>query len=132
MSDINRVCRRYLAWSLYLIFQISLLAYMAELLEIVADIVVPMAVGAVFSLVVEVADVTVWRKVAQNSPSNLPTFYTAVSGFRMLLALATMFVYYLVVGRAGMLTFVILFLIYYFVLLAHHAIFFSRVVQGRG
>ena len=45
----------------------------------------------------------------------------------MLLALATMFVYYLVKGREAMLPFFIVFVVFYVVQLVHHSIFFSRV-----
>jgi hypothetical protein len=45
----------------------------------------------------------------------------------MLLALATMFVYYLVVGRGAMLVFVLVFMAFYILSLAHHSVFFARV-----
>ena len=89
-----------------------------------------LAVAAGFSLVVEVADAKVWRRVAKKSPDSLTTFYTAVSGFRMLLALATMFVCYIIVGRDAVAPYIVVMLVYYFVLLAHHSIFFSRLSNG--
>ena len=45
----------------------------------------------------------------------------------MLLALAVMFVYYLACGRSAMLLFFLVFIVFYFVSLAHHSIFFARV-----
>lgn len=82
---------------------------------------------ACFTLVAFVTIGLVWRRVAKQSPESLPTFFTAVSGFRMLLALAVMFVYYLVAGRDKMLPFFLVFMVFYLVSLAHHSIFFARV-----
>ena len=47
----------------------------------------------------------------------------------MLLALATMFVYYLVGGRASMLPFFVVFMVFYVAQLIHHSIFFSRAAH---
>ena len=90
----------------------------------------PVAVSAVFSIVVESADALVWRKVAKKSPDSLTTFYTAVSGFRMLLALATMLVCYIIVGRDAIMPYILVLLVFYFAMLAHHSIFFSRLSNG--
>ena len=64
---------------------------------------------------------------AKNSPDSLPTFFTAVSGFRLLLALAVMFIYYLLDNNDTMLKFFIVFMVFYVASLAHHTVFFSRV-----
>ena len=132
MRNIDKKCKSYLGWSVFIIALISIIAYLLEVMEMVDGLSVPIVVSAVFSLVVEMADVLVWRRLAMRSPETLTTFYTAVSGFRMLLALATMFVYYLFAGRAGTMTFVVVFLCFYLVLLAHHAIFFSRLSNDSG
>ena len=54
-------------------------------------------------------------------------FFTAVSGFRLLLALAVMFIYYLLDNNDTMLKFFIVFMVFYVASLAHHTVFFSRV-----
>ena len=84
-------------------------------------------ISVVFSLIVCAVIALVWRRVAQSSPESLPTFFTAVSGFRMLLALAVMFVYYLVDNQDSMLRFFMVFIAFYFGMLAHHSIFFARI-----
>jgi hypothetical protein len=45
----------------------------------------------------------------------------------MLMALAVMFVYYLVNGRDAMLVFFLVFMAFYLVSLIHHSVFFARV-----
>ncbi len=65
--------------------------------------------------------------MAERNPEGLTTFYTAVSGFRMLLALGVMMVCYLVVGRDAMTVFFLVFMSFYVMLLVHHAVFFGKV-----
>ena len=91
------------------------------------DLLSPVIVSVAFSLFSSVVIAQVWRRVAQRSPESLPTFFTAVSGFRLLLALAVMFVYYLVDTQASMLRFFMVFMAFYFAMLAHHSIFFARI-----
>ena len=112
------------------IFILTIGCFIFERLGFFSGLMYPVAVSAVFSIVVESADALVWRKVAKKSPDSLTTFYTAVSGFRMLLALATMFVCYIIVGRDAVAPYIVVMLVYYFVLLAHHSIFFSRLSNG--
>jgi hypothetical protein len=90
-------------------------------------LLVPVVVSAVFMLVVSGVYGKLWSVVATKSPDSLPTFFTAASAFRMLLALAVMFVYYLVNGRDAMLVFFLVFMAFYLVSLIHHSVFFARV-----
>ena len=91
------------------------------------DLLTPIIVSVAFSLVTCVAIAQIWRRVAQSSPDSLPTFFTAMSGFRLLLALAVMFVYYLVDTQDSMLRFFMVFIVFYFGMLIHHSIFFARI-----
>ena len=104
--------------------------FIIEKLGLFAGLMYPVAVSAGFAIVVESADALVWRKVARKSPDSLTTFYTAVSGFRMLLALATMLVCYIIVGRDAIMPYILVLLVFYFAMLAHHSIFFSRLSNG--
>ena len=130
MADIDKLCGRYIAWSVCLIILLSFLGLFVGLFLQIDGMTSYLAVGAGFSLVVEVADAKVWRRVAKKSPDSLTTFYTAVSGFRMLLALATMFVCYIIVGRDAIMPYILVLLVFYFAMLAHHSIFFSRLSNG--
>ena len=130
MADIDRLCSKYIVWSMIIVVLLTVAAFLVEKTGLAAALMYPVAVSAVFSIVVESADALVWRRVAKKSPDSLPTVYTAVSGFRMLLALATMFVCYIIVGRDAVAPYIVVMLVYYFVLLAHHSIFFSRLSTG--
>ena len=125
--DINKLSVSYLRQELYLAIGLFLIALLVMRVWFVDGLLTPTIIATVFTLVVSAVIGMVWRRVAKRSPESLPTFFTAVSGFRMLLALAVMFVYYLVFGRSAMLLFIVVFLVFYFVSLAHHSIFFARV-----
>ena len=125
--DINKLSISYLRQELYLAIGLFLIALLVMRVWFLDDLLTPTIIATVFTLVVSAAIGMIWRRVAKRSPESLPTFFTAVSGFRMLLALAVMFIYYLVFGRSAMLLFVVVFLVFYFVSLAHHSIFFARV-----
>lgn len=127
IQNIDKLSWKYIRQQLLLTVTLTSLGLIAMRVWFFDSLLWPLIVSAVFTLVVSSASGLVWRKVAKQSPDNLPTFYTASSGFRMLLALAVMLVYYLVAGRQAMLVFVLVFLAFYFVSLTHHSIFFARV-----
>lgn len=127
ITDVSKLGNKYIAQSIILIIVLCVIVLSVALLVPVEGLVMPLIVSMFFSLAVNVTDGMVWKRVAGRSPESLPTFYTAVSGFRMLLALFTLFICYIVVGRDAMAEYCIVFLIYYFVLLTHHSVFFSHV-----
>ncbi|MBQ8988700.1 MAG: hypothetical protein IJ067_03320 [Prevotella sp.] len=127
MTDINKTCMSYLRQQLYIAVALFLVCLMVMQVWYLDSILVPAVVSVAFTLVLAIAIGLVWRRVATGSPESLPTFFTAVSGFRLLLALAVMFVWYLVYGRGATLVFFLVFMAFYIVSLAHHSIFFARV-----
>ena len=88
-------------------------------------IIVPAIVSALYTLAIVVAEGLLWGRVASRSVDALTTFYSAVSGFRMLLTIVVMFGYYLAFGRDGMLGFLSVLASFYVVMLVHHSIFFG-------
>ena len=124
--DIQKLSIAYIRQGLMVTAALALIALLVMQVKYL-DLLAPVIVSVVFSLVVCVAIALIWRRVAQRSAESLPTFFTAVSGFRMLLALAVMFVYYLVDTHDSMLRFFMVFIAFYFAMLAHHSIFFARI-----
>ena len=122
--DIQKLSIAYIRQGLMVTAALALIALLVMQVKYL-DLLAPVIVSVVFSLVVCVAIALIWRRVAQRSAESLPTFFTAVSGFRMLLALAVMFVYYLVDTQDSMLRFFMVFIAFYFAMLAHHSIFFA-------
>ena len=124
-QDVRKLSMDYLKQGLYLTVAMSLVTLLVMQVWYL-DLLSAVIVSAAFTLVVCLVIGLVWRRVAERSPESLPTFFTAVSGFRLLLALAVMLVYYLV-DKESMLRFFLVFIAFYFVALAHHSIFFARV-----
>lgn len=129
-NDIARLSWRYLRQRVALTVVLANGGLLLAGICGIAGMTVPIFIGAVYSLVTDIALSVIWRRVAECSPESLTTFYTAVSGFRMLIALATMFVYYLATGRQDMFTFIMVFMTFYVVQLVHHTIFFARVSKN--
>ena len=88
-------------------------------------IAVPAVVSASYTLAVVVATGVLWERVASRSVDSLTTFYSAVSGFRLLLTIAVMVGYYLVYGREEMLGFLLVLAPFYVAMLVHHSTFFG-------
>ena len=126
-NDIDKLSKRYARQELLLTAALFLITLLVMRVWYLDELLVPVIVSAAFTLVVSTALAVIWRKVATKSPDSLPTFFTAASAFRMLLALAVMFVYYLVNGRDAMLVFFLVFMAFYLVSLIHHSVFFARV-----
>lgn len=126
-EEIKGISRRYILQSLCLLAVVTLIPTLLSLLTNVGNLTVPTIVALSFAVVVESVDALVWGKVRQAGDDGLPTFYTAVSGFRMLLALATLVVCYFVVGRDAMMEYCLVFMGYYFTIMIHHSVFFACI-----
>ncbi len=127
MADVRKLSKCYLRQGIMLVAGMFFISLIIMRVWNLYDILNPLIISVAFSLVIIFLEAIIWKKIATKSPQSLSSFYTAVSGFRMLLALAVMLIYYIAVGRETMLTFFIVFAAFYFVLLVHHAIYFAKV-----
>ena len=125
-KNIKRLSFNYMRYGLMVTVALALIALLAMQVWYL-DLLTPVIVSVVFSLVTCAAIALIWQRVAQSSPDSLPTFFTAVSGFRLLLALAVLFVYYLIDNQDSMLRFFLVFVAFYFAMLIHHSVFFARI-----
>jgi len=82
--------------------------------------------STVYGLIIEFADGLVWGKVAQRAADNLTNFFMGVSIARILSALLMMLIYYMIVGRAAMFDFLIVFACFYLAIILHHTLFFRK------
>ena len=124
--DINKLCKSYIIQVIFLFAVMNGLVIIVEKVFSL-DLLTEMIVSSSFLLLTGIVIALIWRWVALNHKDSLPTYFTAVSGFRLLLALAVMFVYYLTDSRNSMLQFFLVFMAYYVVSLVHHTFFFARV-----
>lgn len=127
MTDIDKHSRKYILQSSFITITMVVIGLAFIYLLPRPDALVPLLVSAAYSLVFAIADGMFWRMAAKRGADALTTFYTAVSGFRLLTVLAVMFIYYLVNGRESMLVFFIVFMPFYGVHLVHHSLYFSKL-----
>ena len=123
---------RYICQSLITLVLLVVGVYGVAGLWLGYAVALPLLVSSVVFLIIEMADILVWSRVAIKSPDSLPTFFLGVSGFRMLLCVLVFFVYYFVVERQAMLLFLCVFALYYVAMLVHHATFFSNDKRKSG
>jgi FtsH-binding integral membrane protein len=126
IQSVEKLSKNYMKQGLFIAVGLTLITLLVMQVWFL-DLLTPAIISAVFALVMCWTIGLIWRRVAKRSPESLPTFFTAVSGFRLLLALTVMFVYYLVDTHDSMLRFFLVFMAFYIVSLIHHTIFFARV-----
>lgn len=127
MKDIKKTSRQYCCQVLYIVNVLMLATYGIQYFtDSTPQLLVPLLVSYGFYIVTALFFILVWKKVAKSNPEMLTSVYMATSGFRMLLALATLTTVYLVVGRDKMLPYVIVFMVFYLVAIGHHSYFFAR------
>lgn len=127
MADINKLTWYYRKESTLLITGLMLIAFIVMNVWLLDGILTPLIISVIFSVLVENLDILIWKRVVRRSPESLPTFFMGVSGFRMLLGVIVMFIYYLIAEQETMLSFFVVFLIFYVTLLIHHTLFFVRI-----
>lgn len=126
MADIKKSCSSFLKQSFVLLAVLTAVTIAAACALGTSNLKAPLAVSLCFFVPLQVAEAMIWRKVAGSAPDALPNFFTAVSGFRMLLALAVLTGCCLVAGRDAMLEYCLVFMGFYVVLLVHHSLFFAK------
>ena len=124
--DINSQCKYYIVQTVVIFLVMNFLVRVVGKVWDM-DLWAEMIVSSSFLLVTGVVIALIWCWVAKSHKDSLPTFFTAVSGFRLLLALAVMFGWYLADKNDTMLQFFMVFMAYYVVSLVHHSFFFARL-----
>ena len=126
-TEIAKLSRRYAVQTIVAVAVLSLVVLSLHMFAHVDGLVQPLVVSVVFALVVELADIYIWKRLAEAYEKMLPTYFSAVSGFRMLLALFTLLGCYIDVGRDAMLEYCLVFMVFYLWMIIHHSLFFAHV-----
>lgn len=126
---IKDVVNTYLWQSICLIAAMSLLFLLCvNLWGDKEQMTVPICISAVFQLVACITYAFVWKWVRSTSPNSLPTLYMAASAFRMFAAIVTVLVFcFMNASQNSILSFVVIFLIYYFVVLIFDTWYFVKI-----
>ncbi|WP_276816558.1 hypothetical protein [Segatella maculosa] len=125
--NIQSASKRYIQQTVQIVFALFLLELLILQILGAGLLLTPVLVSMCFALIVELSDAFIWKRLENKTEETKATFFMAVSGFRFLLALLMLFVYYFMSDRAGMIAFILLFAPYYLAVLVHHSIFFSHL-----
>ena len=125
--NIQSASKRYIQQTVQIVFALFLLELLILQILGAGLLLTPVLVSMCFALIVELSDAFIWKRLENKKEETKATFFMAVSGFRFLLALLMLFVYYFISDRSGMIAFILLFAPYYLAVLVHHSIFFSHL-----
>ena len=129
--DKQLASKRYIRQTVQIVFALFSLELLV--LQLVGSelLLTPILVSVGFALLVESGDALLWKRLESKEDESKATFFMAVSGFRFLLALLVLFIYYLNTDRGGMAAFLLLFAPFYLAVLAHHSVFFSHLRNNK-
>ena len=132
LQTIRQASIRYKQISLWLTAAVALAVLFACRLsaqcdDMIAQVVNPLVVSAIFSLVASTAYGEAWKAVAKSSPANLAKFYLAAMMLKMMAGVLVFLIYVLVCDKQNILGFTAIFALFYVVLLVFDCIYFARV-----
>ena len=132
LQTIRQASIRYKQISLWLTAAVALAVLFACRLsaqcdDMIAQVVNPLVVSAIFSLVASTAYGEAWKAVAKSSPANLAKFYLAALVLKLMAGTLVFLIYVLVCDKQNILGFTAIFALFYVVLLVFDCIYFSRV-----
>ena len=132
LQTIRQTSIRYKQISLWLTAAVALAVLFACRLsaqcdDMIAQVVNPLVVSAIFSLVASTAYGEAWKAVAKSSPANLAKFYLAAMMLKMMAGVLVFLIYVLVCDKQNILGFTAIFALFYVVLLVFDCIYFARV-----
>lgn len=132
LQTIRQASIRYKQISLWLTAAVALAVLFvcrlsAQCDDMIAQVVNPLVVSAIFSLVASTAYGEAWKAVAKSSPANLAKFYMAALVIKMVAGTLVFLIYVLVCDKQNFLGFTAIFAIFYVVLLVFDCIYFARV-----
>ena len=125
--NIQSASKKYIQQAVQIVFALFLLELLILQILGAGLLLTPVLVSMCFALIVELSDAFIWKRLENKTEETKATFFMAVSGFRFLLSLLMLFVYYFMSDRSGMIAFILLFAPYYLAVLVHHSIFFSHL-----
>lgn len=130
IDDIKKRSDKYLYWSVAISMWLYFITLVCDaLFDYAYQLTKPAAFSAAFCIVTSIIIGTLWKWVAKNNEEMLTTFYASTNAFRMLLALASLTVCYFVVGSEEIARYVWVFMAFYIIVIAHHAIYFARITN---
>lgn len=129
MMDVDKVAKRYFGIGLLIVIFLWMIGILIDTIRPEWGMTAPVWVSTGFSMFFLITFSLLWRWVSKEKKESLTTLYSVVSGFRMVLALFTLFICFLVVGRDAMVPYVLVFMAFYLIMVGFHTIYFSRITN---
>nr|WP_295349236.1 hypothetical protein [uncultured Prevotella sp.] len=132
LQNIKQINIKYKQISLWLTAAMTLIILFAcrvsaQCDDMIAQVVNPLVVSALFSIIASTAYGEAWKAIAKSSPANLAKFYLAALVFKMVAGTLVFLVYVLLCDKQNILGFTAIFALFYVALLVFDCIYFARV-----
>lgn len=132
LQNIKQINIKYKQISLWLTAAMTLIILFAcrvsaQCDDMIAQVVNPLVVSALFSIVASTAYGEAWKAIAKSSPANLAKFYLAALVIKMVAGTLVFLVYVLLCDKQSILGFTAIFALFYVALLVFDCIYFARV-----
>ena len=132
VQNIKQINIKYKQISLWLTAAMTLIILFAcrvsaQCDDMIAQVVNPLVVSALFSIIASTAYGEAWKAIAKSSPANLAKFYLAALVIKMVAGTLVFLVYVLLCDKQNILGFTAIFAFFYVALLVFDCIYFARV-----
>ena len=132
LQNIKQINIKYKQISLWLTAAMTLIILFAcrvsaQCDDMIAQVVNPLVVSALFSIIASTAYGEAWKAIAKSSPANLAKFYLAALVIKMVAGTLVFLVYVLLCDKQNILGFTAIFALFYVALLVFDCIYFARV-----
>lgn len=132
LQNIKQINIKYKQISLWLTAVMTLIILFAcrvsaQCDDMIAQVVNPLVVSALFSIIASTAYGEAWKAIAKSSPANLAKFYLAALVIKMVAGTLVFLVYVLLCDKQNILGFTAIFALFYVALLVFDCIYFARV-----
>ena len=132
LQNIKQINIKYKQISLWLTAAMTLIILFAcrvsaQCDDMIAQVVNPLVVSALFSIIASTAYGEAWKAIAKSSPANLAKFYLAALVIKMVAGTLVFLVYVLLCDKQNILGFTAIFALVYVALLVFDCIYFARV-----
>lgn len=132
LQNIKQINIKYKQISLWLTAAMTLIILFAcrvsaQCDDMIAQVINPLVVSALFSIIASTAYGEAWKAIAKSSPANLAKFYLAALVIKMVAGTLVFLVYVLLCDKQNILGFTAIFALFYVALLVFDCIYFARV-----
>lgn len=130
---IDNTSRRYCKYGIWLTSALTfavIIAISVNWLDI--SLVSALAVSALYSIIVNLAYGSLWKRIAKSAPGTMAKFYLAASALRLITA-ALVVIVFCVINRSDkelIRNFIFVFFTFYLVMLVFDSVFFARIEKN--